>query len=150
LSWNQQKAGHLLSGADDSKICIWDVESKQMSGGTVKPYQEMLHHKRAVNDVSWHHFKPEFFGSVSEDREVCLWDTREKTTSPVFHLIGHQSEIFSIDFNPFNEYLFLTGSADKTIGLWDLRNLSKKLHSFESHTDNVIPPILNKISGGQS
>ena len=26
----------------------------------------------------------------------------------------------------------------KTIALWDLRNTSRKLHSFESHTDDVI------------
>jgi hypothetical protein len=25
LSWNQQKAGYLLSGSDDAQICIWDV-----------------------------------------------------------------------------------------------------------------------------
>ena len=121
LCWNPKKAGHILSGADDSKICIWDIESGR-DGNCVKPYHELMHHKRAVNDVNWHHFKPEFFGSVSEDREICLWDLREKSNSPIFHLIGHQSEIFSIDFNPFNEYLFLTGSGDKTVGLWDLRN----------------------------
>jgi len=139
LAWNQKNAGHILSGADDSKICLWDVEDKQQTGNhSIKPYLEFNHHKRAVNDVAWHHFKPEFFGSVSEDREICLWDIREKTTGPIFHLIGHQSEIFSLDFNPFNEYLFLTGSADKSIGLWDLRNLSKKLYSFETHLDNVV------------
>lgn len=27
LSWNQQKAGFLLSGSDDAQICIWDVNA---------------------------------------------------------------------------------------------------------------------------
>ena len=30
-----------------------------------------------------------------------------------------------------------TGSADKTVALWDLRNLKLKLHSFESHKDEI-------------
>jgi len=33
--------------------------------------------------------------------------------------------------------LFLTGSSDSTISLWDLRNLNKKLHSFNNHNGEV-------------
>lgn len=29
-------------------------------------------------------------------------------------------------------------SSDKTIALWDMRNLSKKLHSFENHSDEIL------------
>lgn len=37
--------------------------------------------------------------------------------SPSFHVSSHKSP--------------------QTVGLWDLRKLSKKLHSFEQHTDEV-------------
>ena len=40
-------------------------------------------------------------------------------------------------FNPFSEYLVATGSADHTVALWDLRSLKAKIHSFESHTEEV-------------
>lgn len=53
-------------------------------------------------------------------------------------VVGHDDEINSIDFNPFNEYLFLTGSSDSTVGLWDLRNVSKKLHTFNHHKGEVL------------
>jgi hypothetical protein len=31
-----------------------------------------------------------------------------------------------------------TGSADKTVALWDLRNLKHRLHTFESHQDEIL------------
>ena len=43
-------------------------------------------------------------------------------------------------FNPFSEYLVATGSADHTVALWDLRSLKAKIHSFESHTEEVREP----------
>ena len=30
------------------------------------------------------------------------------------------------------------GGADKVVSLWDLRNLSKKLHEFQGHTNEII------------
>lgn len=53
-------------------------------------------------------------------------------------------------FAPSSPYLLLTGSTDnvslqiwtaltpQTIALWDIRKISLKLHSFESHTDDVL------------
>jgi len=42
-----------------------------------------------------------------------------------------------LSFNPYSEFILATGSADKTVALWDLRNLKLKLHSFESHKDEI-------------
>ena len=42
-----------------------------------------------------------------------------------------------LSFNPYSEYILATGSADKTVALWDMRNLKIKLHSFESHKDEI-------------
>ena len=42
-----------------------------------------------------------------------------------------------LSYNPINEHLLLSGSSDRTLALWDLRNTSSKLHSFESHLDQV-------------
>jgi histone-binding protein RBBP4 len=40
-------------------------------------------------------------------------------------------------FNPKNEWVLATGSADRTVALYDLRKLSKCLHSFVNHTEEV-------------
>ena len=48
-----------------------------------------------------------------------------------------------MSFNPYSEFILATGSADKTVALWDLRNLKVKLHSFESHKDEIFQVINN-------
>lgn len=51
---------------------------------------------------------------------------------------AHEREILACAFNPVVEHLVITGSADKTIVLHDIRSPSKRLHVFESHTDEVL------------
>ena len=66
------------------------------------------------------------------------WDTRIDNTSKAQHVVeAHQAEVNCLAFNPFSEYILATGSADKTVAMWDLRNLKMKLHSFESHKDEI-------------
>ena len=66
------------------------------------------------------------------------WDTRTDNTSKAQHVVeAHQAEVNCLAFNPFSEYILATGSADKTVAMWDLRNLKMKLHSFESHKDEI-------------
>ena len=70
---------------------------------------------------------------------VCFrWDTRSNTTSKPSHLVdAHTAEVNCLSFNPYSEFILATGSADKTVALWDLRNLKLKLHTFESHKDEI-------------
>lgn len=98
---------------------------------------------------------------------VCFWnswDTRSNNTSKPSHAVdAHTAEVNCLSFNPYSEFILATGSADKvrclsfrqlqwivswyctesasfylqTVALWDLRNLKLKLHSFESHKDEI-------------
>ena len=54
---------------------------------------------------------------------------------------AHTAEVNCLSFNPYSEFILATGSADKTVALWDLRNLKLKLHSFESHKDEIFQVI---------
>nr|XP_054108633.1 histone-binding protein RBBP7-like [Callithrix jacchus] len=47
------------------------------------------------------------------------------------------AEVNCLSFNPYSEFILATSSADKTVALWDLRNLKLKLHTFESHKDEI-------------
>lgn len=72
LSWNPKKEGYLLSGSDDNKICIWDINEAKEFGGEMKPKSKFTYHTKPVNDVQWHCFNQNMFGSVSEDMTIGL------------------------------------------------------------------------------
>lgn len=124
-------------------------------------------HTAVVEDVAWHLLHDSIFGSVSDDQKLMMWvlffkknylvlillllmhnswDTRGTNASKAQHIIdAHSAEVNCLAFNPFSEYILATGSADKTVAMWDLRNLTMKLHSFESHKDEIFQ-VLNGVS----
>ena len=75
LSWNTTNEGLLLSGADDSQICIWDIKDQTMLGSAqTRPQHVFSEHEGVVEDVSWHKQEQNVFGSVGDDRKLKLWD----------------------------------------------------------------------------
>lgn len=137
LCWNRMKQGYLLSGSDDSLICMWDVSGNPMEGNTLAALQTYVGHTSVVEDVAWHCQHEAFFGSVGDDKRLMIWDIRNRTGKASHQVEAHTAEVNCLAFNPFNEYVLATGSADKSVGLWDLRNLKQKLHSFQGHTDEI-------------
>ena len=70
--------------------------------------------------------------------QLMIWDTRSATHNKPSHTVdAHTAEVNCLSFNPYSEFILASGSADKTVALWDLRNLKLKLHSFESHKDEI-------------
>ena len=135
LSWNPHVEGQLLSGSDDSTICLWDIREASVD---VSPLQKRVAHTDVVEDVDWHKHYPYLFGSVGDDGKLLLWDVRENTNNPTHSVeSAHAKDVNCLDFNPFNEYLLATGGSDSVIALWDLRNLQQKLHTFEGHNNGI-------------
>lgn len=130
--------GNLLSGSDDFKICIWDVNGATKTNNLLDAKSIYTGHTNVVEDVDWHAHHPEMFGSVGDDKKLMIWDTRDARLDKAKHSIdAHIAEINCLSFNPFSEFILATGSADKTVALWDLRNLKHKLHVFEGHQDEL-------------
>ena len=76
--------------------------------------------------------------------QLMIWDTRSATHNKPSHTVdAHTAEVNCLSFNPYSEFILASGSADKTVALWDLRNLKLKLHSFESHKDEIFQVILH-------
>ena len=147
LNWNFLKEGYLISGSDDHRICVWDINSKETLLHTFE------NHLGVVEDVCFNKLQENIFASCGDDRKMMIWDLRQ--TMPIFSVEAHVQEVNTIDFNPFNEYLLLTGSNDKTCALWDLRNLKKKLHNFKHHINDVInvkwnPHIMSMFASSSS
>lgn len=135
LNWNPHVEGQLLSGADDTTICMWDLKE---AGLEAQATQTRRGHTAVVEDVDWHKFYPYLFGSVGDDSKLMLWDVREASSSATHRVDNaHKGDINCISFNPFSEFLLATGGSDDAVALWDLRNLKQKLHTFEGHTQGV-------------
>ena len=143
LCWNPHSAGHLLSGSDDSFVCMWDINSAKKKND-VQPILKLTGHSDVVEDVAWHALKSHTFGSCSDDGSVMLWDSRGGNGSKP---AGHAKEahggcdVNTLAFNPVNENLFVTGGADSVVNVWDMRKLNNKLHALEGegcHTDGII------------
>ena len=89
----------------------------------------------------------------ANDQKLNIWDTRSNNTSKPSHSVdAHTAEVNCLSFSPYSEFILATGSADKTVALWDLRNLKLKLHSFESHKDEIFqvgetnaPGVFNQL-----
>lgn len=131
LAWSPHKEGNLITGSEDTTVCLWDVQSVLMTKGStngtqIKPVTIFAGHEDVVEDVDWHHRDPNLIGSVGDDKTIRIWDVRENGKGPVHTVVdAHAGDINSIAFNPVNEFLLATGSADKTVALWDMRNMKK-------------------------
>jgi histone-binding protein RBBP4 len=137
LSWSPLREGHLLSGSDDSQICLWDVGAAGKASKSLDAQSIYKSHQGVVEDVAWHHKHEYIFGSVGDDKKLLIWDTRKPAEEPWHKVEAHDAEVNCLAFNPVNEWVLATGSADKTVALHDIRNLGQRLHVFDGHTEEV-------------
>ncbi|KAH7299378.1 hypothetical protein KP509_24G008300 [Ceratopteris richardii] len=137
LSWSALTEGYLLSGSDDTQICLWDINSSNGSSKILQPMRIFQAHSGVVEDVAWHSSHDYLFGSVGDDWQLFIWDLRSSRDGPMQVVAAHQAEVNCVAFHPTNQWLLATGSADKTLALHDLRRLSQPLHIFSNHTEEV-------------
>lgn len=136
LDWNPLRAGLLLSGSDDHRICVWDVNSQNQLSDTVDPMLKLDNaHSQVVEDVCWNHHDENEFASVSDDKKLKIWDLRQRGATKTID--AHVAAIMSVDYSPFDQNLMITGSADKSVAVWDTRNMRTKLFSLRQHRDEV-------------
>ncbi|RZC55227.1 hypothetical protein C5167_014078 [Papaver somniferum] len=138
LSWSPFKEGYLLSGSNDSKICLWDISATASADKVLDAMNIYQVHDDIVEDVAWHLKNENLFGSVGDDHRLMIWDLRSSTSGkPQESVVAHAKEVNSLSFNPFNEWILATASSDMTVNLFDLRKLTSPLHSFSGHTEEV-------------
>jgi histone-binding protein RBBP4 len=141
LSWNPKQEGVLASASNDKTVRVWNIKDGFSKASALKYPSErtLTHHSAAVNDFEFHPRDPNILASVSDDRTLQIIDLRDKT--PAMRIQAHAQSVNCLNWHPDASYnhVILTGSADQSIGLWDPRRGQKgKLHSFETHKDEVI------------
>jgi len=156
LAWNPFRKGYLLSGAEDARICVWDVEgggtaasAAAASGGNAsgagpaagvcEPVATFTGHANAVEDVAWSHANEHLFGSCSDDKKLMIWDMRTDNKEKPAHVVeAHQGEVNSLTFNAYSPFLIATGGTDHKVNIWDMRKLANRLHTMESHRGDIL------------
>ena len=95
------RAGLLLSGSDDNRICVWDVNNQNQLSDAVDPALKLDNaHAQVVEDVCWNHHNENEFASVSDDKKLKIWDMRERKA--VKGIDAHVAAIMSVDYSPFD------------------------------------------------
>ena len=72
LDWNPHTEGQLLSGADDSLICTWDIKTTSSKDAKLDASNTFRGHTSVVEDVAWHRHHKDLFGSVGDDRKLNM------------------------------------------------------------------------------
>jgi len=146
LSWSPVNKGMLVSGCNDGKILIWDIDAKSCRDGKLSALDPMVttsHTKSgeeiSVEDVSWLPLDGNLFASVGDDSVVRFWDLRKVQKAAMIHKERHgKAECNSISFSPKKEYLYVTGGGDNNVSLWDMRKPERCLHTMEHHSAPVM------------
>ncbi|CAH1400768.1 unnamed protein product [Nezara viridula] len=146
-----------LCSRNDHTICLWDINATPKENRIIDAKTIFTGHTAVVEDVAWHLLHESLFGSVADDQKLMIWDTRSNNTSKPSHTVdAHTAEVNCLHYWKMNftaakatrEIIKYDGEVvlgqytarhwfEKTVALWDLRNLKLKLHSFESHKDEI-------------
>lgn len=130
LSFNKNTQGLLLSGSDDHTVALWDIKSDNLE--PVKVWENL--HTDIVNDVKWHEFDKNLFGTVSEDCQLHIVDIRQDKT----HSTTRTKDSFNtLAFSKHSSHLFAAGGTDAQVYLYDMRKVDTPLYTMEGHEDAI-------------
>uniref|UniRef100_A0A8D2N171 Histone-binding protein RBBP4-like N-terminal domain-containing protein n=1 Tax=Zonotrichia albicollis TaxID=44394 RepID=A0A8D2N171_ZONAL len=123
----------------------YDSEKGEFGGfGSVSGKIEIeikINHEGEVNRARYMPQNPCIIATKTPSSDVLVFDYTKHPSKPdpsgECNPDLRLPEVNCLSFNPYSEFILATGSADKTVALWDLRNLKLKLHSFESHKDEI-------------
>ncbi|KAH8822184.1 hypothetical protein DL96DRAFT_1748244 [Flagelloscypha sp. PMI_526] len=116
---------YIVSGSDDTTICIWEAESGQK-------IRQLEGHSGCVNSVAFSSDGRRIV-SGSSDVSVRIWDV--ESSKELRRLNGHNGSVNSIAFSPDGRYI-VSGSDDRTVCIWDAES-GKLLRQLKGHKDCV-------------
>lgn len=97
----------VASGAEDTKVKIWDLRSKRL----LQHYDAHDHH---VNSLSFHP-NGRYLLTGSDDSTIKIWDLRMGHI--LYTLYGHEGPASAVNFSPCGDY-FTSGGADSIAMVW--------------------------------
>ncbi|OMJ70770.1 hypothetical protein SteCoe_31191 [Stentor coeruleus] len=129
LKWNTEN-NYLASGANDNKICIWDLSSTM-------PIYEFKEHKAAVKALAWCPWKRNLLasGGGSIDKMIKMWDC---TLGNCVSSVDTGSQVSALEWNRYDkEILSAHGYTQNQLTLWKADEMTK-IMDFNGHTARIL------------
>eukprot|EP01095_Lingulamoeba_sp_RSL-Kostka_P005566 TRINITY_DN1694_c0_g1_i2.p1 TRINITY_DN1694_c0_g1~~TRINITY_DN1694_c0_g1_i2.p1 ORF type:complete len:485 (-),score=165.86 TRINITY_DN1694_c0_g1_i2:165-1619(-) len=111
LDFHPTQESHVITGGVDSKVVIYNRETK-------KKLYTLSGHNKSVLDVKFHP-KNDIVFSCSQDNTVRVWNKNDNEFNCSHVLTNHTSSVTTIDLHPLNDYLISAGN-DKKWGFHDI------------------------------
>ena len=114
FDWNELDDRRIASGATDSTVTIWDVE-------TGAPESQMVAHDGEVNDIAWG--AVDIFASVSSDCSVRVFDLRDKDHSTIlYENVEKKEPLLKMSWNKQDpSYMAILGLNSSKVSIIDIR-----------------------------
>jgi WD40 repeat protein len=115
LAWNPRNASQAVSGGEDCKVLVWNLEEGSVT-------RTLIGHHGAVLTLC---FTPSgaYVLSASYDSSIIVWDPNLEEV--LFRFWGHEGPIYSVCVT-VDEYMAVSAGADSVIKTWDVRGLLRE------------------------
>ena len=138
--------GRIVSGAMDSKLCIWGKPNEKIPTATCI---DAIGHAGSISSVKT--LGNNAIVSASYDRTIRLWEAKHRSVEETAVLKGHKAPI--LDINYHDNYL-ISGDRGGCAVRWDLnsqRVCQKLANAHDGHVTVVKAGILENVflTGGQ-
>jgi len=141
LAWSHD-GKTLASGANDNKLCLWDVSTSS----TATPRFEFTDHQAAVKALAWSPHERNLLasGGGTADRTIKFWNTH---SGSLLNSIDTDSQVCALQWNPFEkEILSSHGFARNHLCLWKYPSMAK-VKELEGHTSRVLHMAVSPDGG---
>jgi WD40 repeat protein len=129
----------LVSGSDDKKIYIWDINK----GKCILT----LSNNQQINSVQFNNNSKKIVSA--NNKNIYLWNINEDSDEygkSILKLEGHTDYVMVVGFN-YNSTKIFSGSDDNTICIWNVdensNNYSKLLTKLIGHTEYILSVDFN-------
>jgi len=130
IQFNPFNAHVIASAGEDSRIKVWTIPEKGLTGELSKSTIDLVGHRKKVGIIRWHPTANNVIASAGFDFDVIIWDVEKG--SPVNVISCHPEVINCLSWNG-NGSLLATTCKDKLVRIIDPRK-SEVLQTFNAHT----------------
>lgn len=149
LSWSSMSRHVLVSGGNDGRCCLWDVNVASKAA----LLHDFIAHDGALCDAALSRHDSHLLATVGDDRALHLWDLRgplgaQRRSSSVAY--ASEGEVLTVDWNHQCEHLLASAGKDRQVRIWDTRSLREPLKSLPGHKGDCVVVRWAPPSDGQS